>query len=42
MLRNRRLNRLVDDLELETTLADADHYGPEAEELEELFDYLEF
>lgn len=42
VLRNRRLNRLVDDLELETTLADADHYGPEAEELEELFDYLEF
>lgn len=42
VLRNRRLNRLVDDLELETTLADADHYGPEVEELEELFDYLEF
>lgn len=42
VLRNRRLNRLVDDLDLPVTLADADHYGPNQEELDELFDYLEF
>lgn len=42
VLRNRRLNRLVDDLDLPVTLDDAEGYGPNAEELEELFDYLEF
>ena len=42
VLRNRRLNRLVDDLDLSVTLDDAEGYGPNTEELEELFDYLEF
>ncbi len=42
VLRNRRLNRLVDDLDLPVALDEAHGYGPQAEELEELFDYLEF
>ncbi|GGH57053.1 DNA polymerase I [Rothia aerolata] len=43
VLRNRRLNRLVDDLELPITLADAAEFGPrDPETLNELFDELEF
>lgn len=42
VLRNRRLNRLVDDLALDVTLDDAGSYGPKTEELNALFDYLEF
>lgn len=42
VLRNRRLNRLVDDLTLDVTLEDAAGYGPRQEELNALFDYLEF
>ncbi|WP_336603510.1 DNA polymerase I [Rothia nasimurium] len=42
VLRNRRLNRLVDDLDLEVTLEDAHSFGPQEPELGELFDYLDF
>lgn len=43
VLRNRRLNRLVDDLEMPITLDDAAHYGPaDPAELDALFDELEF
>lgn len=43
VLRNRRLNRLVDDLELPLTLDDAADFGPaDPAELDALFDELEF
>ena len=42
VLRNRKLNRLVDDLELPITLDDMDDYGPNHDELNALFDELEF
>ncbi|QRZ60834.1 DNA polymerase I [Rothia sp. ZJ932] len=42
VLRNRQLNRLVDDLELEISLEDMDDFGPNHEALNELFDELEF
>lgn len=42
VLRNRQLNRLVDDLDLPVTLDDMDDYGPNHEELDALFDELEF
>ncbi len=42
VLRNRRLNRLVDDLDLEVKLEDAQGFGPVEPDLGELFDYLDF
>lgn len=42
VLRNRRLNRLIDDLDLPVSLKDAQGYGPVADELEKILDYLEF
>ncbi|MDO4916792.1 MAG: DNA polymerase I, partial [Rothia sp. (in: high G+C Gram-positive bacteria)] len=43
VLRNRRLNRLVDDLELPVALESLEDFGPrDSQELEDLFDELEF
>ncbi len=43
VLRNRRLNRLVDDLELPVALAETEDFGPQnPETLNDLFDELEF
>jgi DNA polymerase I len=42
VLRNRRLNRLVDDLELPVTLADLQLRGWDRDEVHQVFDGLEF
>lgn len=42
VLRNRRLNHLVDDLDLPLGLEAAGNYGPQQPELDQLFEELEF